>query len=131
MDGTSKRRVGRPKTIPQSGPLVLEAGRARVTLDLEVAEATAEELREYARWVELSSAVGTQDALFRTVDFALRDLFRRDRLWQARRRQSDKREPPTGPQALPPPPPGTTPPPPSSPPPRPALPHLSSPPTHR
>ena len=90
MDDASKRRVGRPKATPQSGPLVLEGGRARVTLELEIAEATADELKEYTRWVELSSAVGTKDALFRTVDFALRDVFRRDRLWQARKHEPDR-----------------------------------------
>jgi hypothetical protein len=61
-----------------------------VTLELEIAGATAEELKAYARWVELSSEVGTKDALFRTVDFALRDVFRRDRLWQEKKRERDR-----------------------------------------
>jgi hypothetical protein len=77
MDGASTRRVGRPKAIPQTGPLVLGGGRARAKVELEIAQATADELKEYARWVELSATVGVNDALFRTVDFALRDVFRR------------------------------------------------------
>jgi hypothetical protein len=93
MDNNSKRRVGRPKTSPQTGPLVLEGSRARVKMELEMAEATADELREYARWVELSSAVATKDALFTTIDFALRDVFRRDRLWQETRRKGVRAEP--------------------------------------
>jgi hypothetical protein len=86
MDNETKKR-GRPKTQPQSGPLVLEGDRAHVKIEIEMSEATADELREYARWVELSSSVATKDALAKTVDFALRDVFKRDRLWQERRRK--------------------------------------------
>ena len=103
MDESSKRRVGRPKATPQAGPLVLEGGRARVKVELEIGDRTVEELKEYVRWVERSSAVEGRDALFKTADFALRDLFRRDRLWQERRKRRDNgdhRELPTAPQAL-------------------------------
>src|ERR1700690_1793952 len=89
MDNSSKRRVGRPKASPQTGPLVLEGSRARLTMELPMAEETADELNEYVRWVELSSTVTTKDALFATVDFALRDVFRRDRLWQEQRRKAE------------------------------------------
>lgn len=95
MDKNSKRRVGRPKTTPQTGPLVMEAIRARMTMDLPMADATGDELKEYVRWVELTSAVTTNDALFATVDFALRDLFRRDRLWQEQRRRPGRPQPST------------------------------------
>jgi hypothetical protein len=93
MDNVSKRRAGRPKASQQTGPLVLERSRARVKIELEMADTTADELKEYARWVELSSAVATKDALFTTVDFALRDVFRRDRLWQEKRRKGAGPEP--------------------------------------
>jgi hypothetical protein len=86
MDNETKKR-GRPKAQPQSGPLVLEGNRAHVKIEIEMPEATADELKEYARWVELSSSVATKDALVKTVDFALRDVFKRDRLWQERRRK--------------------------------------------
>jgi hypothetical protein len=56
-------------------------------MEIELAETTADELREYTRWVELSSSVATTEALFRTVDFALRDVFKRDRLWREHRRK--------------------------------------------
>jgi hypothetical protein len=64
-------------------------------MELEMAETTADELKEYARWVELSSAVATKDALFTTVDFALRDVFRRDRfgLSEQRRPRLSRRSP--------------------------------------
>jgi hypothetical protein len=84
---SSKRRVGRPKAIPQTGPLVLEGSRARMKMEIELPEETVDELKEYARWVELSGSLPTDDALFATVDYALRDVFRRDRLWQERRRK--------------------------------------------
>jgi hypothetical protein len=87
MEDGSKRRVGRPKATPQTGPLVLEGRRARVKIEIEIADATADELKEYARWVELSSSMATKDALFATVDYALHEVFRHDRLWQERRRK--------------------------------------------
>jgi hypothetical protein len=109
MDNGTKRR-GRPKTQAQSGPLVLEGNRAQVNIEIELPEATADELKEYARWVELSSSVATKDALFKTVDFALRDVFKRDRLWQDWRRKGPVGEPhaPT-PQTPAPTPPRTSP----------------------
>ncbi|MEO8212376.1 MAG: hypothetical protein ABI560_04255 [Myxococcales bacterium] len=92
MENGSNRHVGRPKGRPQTGPLVLEGSRSRSKLEIEVAEATADELKEYSRWVELSSSLATGDAVFTTVDYALRELFRRDRLWQERQRKGERRE---------------------------------------
>jgi hypothetical protein len=87
MENSSKRSVGRPKATQQTGPLVLQGSRARTKIEVELPEATAEELNEYARWVELSGSLATKDALFATVDYALHEVFRRDRLWQERRRK--------------------------------------------
>jgi hypothetical protein len=108
MEDGSKRRVGRPKARTQTGPLVLEGGRARQKIEVELGEATADELKEYVRWVELSSSLATGDAVFTTVDYALRELFRRDRMWQATKREPvhQERTPTTAPTArspLPPP----------------------------
>jgi hypothetical protein len=86
MDNGSKKR-GRPKAQPQTGPLVLERSQARVKIELEILEETADELQEYVGWVELSSTVATKDALFATADYALRNVFKRDRLWQEHRRK--------------------------------------------
>jgi hypothetical protein len=101
MDNETKKR-GRPKAQPQSGPLVLEGNRAHVKLEIELPEATAEELKEYARWVELSSSVSTKDALFQTVGFALRDVFKRDRLWQEQRRKNEEPASPSATKTSPP-----------------------------
>jgi len=89
-NGSRKRAVGRPKARPQTGPLVLEASRARAKLEVELGEETAGELTDYARWVELSSSLATGDALFTTVDYALRELFRRDRLWHEHRKNGNR-----------------------------------------
>lgn len=99
MESSSKRRVGRPKAIPQTGPLVVEGSRARAKIEVELPEATAEELNEYARWVELSGSMATKDALFATVDYALRDVFRRDRLWQERLKKEVRAEASATPQS--------------------------------
>jgi hypothetical protein len=89
-NGSNKKRAGRPKARPQTGPLVLEGSRAREKLEIELGDATADELKEYTRWVELSSSLATGDAVFTTVDYALRELFRRDRLWQAAKRGPER-----------------------------------------
>ena len=83
---SSKRRVGRPKTPPRTGPLVLENDRSREAVEVQIHSETARELSEYAAWVELSSSLTKADASFRTVEYALREVFRRDRVWQGYRR---------------------------------------------
>jgi hypothetical protein len=83
---SSKRRVGRPKIAPRTGPLVLGEDRNRERVEIELSGAMARELAEYAAWVELSSCLTTADATGTTVEFALREVFRRDRVWQERRR---------------------------------------------
>jgi hypothetical protein len=79
---TKERKVGRPKAPPRTGPL--DYARTKVTL--EISEQTAGVLAEYTRWVEKSAGIAANEARFKTVDFALREIFRRDRVWQAERR---------------------------------------------
>jgi hypothetical protein len=83
---TNQRRVGRPKALPRSGPLVLGEDHARAKVTLEISERAAQELADYTRWVEKWSGIAANEARFKTVDFALREIFRRDRVWQAERR---------------------------------------------
>jgi hypothetical protein len=83
---TNQRKVGRPKAPPRTGPLVLGEDHARTKVTLEISERAAEELAEYARWVEKWSGIAANEARFKTVDFALREIFRRDRVWQAEKR---------------------------------------------
>jgi hypothetical protein len=94
---TNQRKVGRPKASPRTGPLVLGEDFARTKVTLEISERTAELLTDYTRWVEKSAGISANEARFKTVDFALREIFRRDRVWQAERRapsESPKIAPP-------------------------------------
>jgi hypothetical protein len=83
---TKERKVGRPKATPRTGPLVLGEDYARTKVTLEIGERTAEVLADYTRWVEKSAGISANEARFKTVDFALREIFRRDAVWQAERR---------------------------------------------
>jgi hypothetical protein len=85
---TNQRKVGRPKATPRTGPLVLGDDRARTKVTFEISERAAAELVEYTRWVEQCSGMPASEARFKTVDFALRETFQRDRVWQAKRRSS-------------------------------------------
>jgi hypothetical protein len=83
---TKERKVGRPKASPRTGPLVLGEDFARTKVTIEISERTADVLADYTRWVEKSAGISSNEARFKTVDFALREIFRRDRIWQAERR---------------------------------------------
>jgi hypothetical protein len=83
---TKERKVGRPKAPARTGPLVLGEDYTRAKVTLEISERVEEELDAYTRWVEKSSGISANEAKFKTVDFALREIFRRDRVWQAERR---------------------------------------------
>jgi hypothetical protein len=83
---TNQRKAGRPKASPRTGPLVLGEDYARTKVTLEIGERTAEVLADYTRWVEKSAGISANDARFKTVDFALREIFRRDAVWQAEKR---------------------------------------------
>jgi hypothetical protein len=87
---TKERKVGRPKAPPRTGPLVLGEDYARTKVTLEIGERTAEVLADYTRWVEKSAGISANEARFKTVDFALREIFRRDAVWQAERRVSSE-----------------------------------------
>jgi hypothetical protein len=65
---------------------VLGEDYARAKVTLEISERVEEELVAYTLWVEKSSGISANEAKFKTVDFALREIFRRDRVWQAQRR---------------------------------------------
>jgi hypothetical protein len=87
---TKERKVGRPKASPRTGPLVLGEDYARTKVTFEIGERTAEVLADYTRWVEKSAGISANEARFKAVDFALREIFRRDAVWQAERRVSSE-----------------------------------------
>jgi hypothetical protein len=90
---STKKRVGRPKSEARTGPLVLDEPKSRQKTEIELTTATASEFAEYAAWVEMSSSLNTADAKSKTVEFALRDLFRRDRLWREQKSAAAPRSP--------------------------------------
>jgi len=91
--GNSTRQVGRPKASPQTGPLVLSERRTRTKIEIEVGAEAAAELAEYVRWLEVSEGMSAADARATTVEFALRNVFKRDRLWQEWRRKDERHGP--------------------------------------
>jgi hypothetical protein len=98
---SSKKRVGRPKSEPRTRPLVLDEAKSRQRTEVELTTDIASEFAEYAAWVEMSSSLTTADAKSTTVEFALRDLFRRDRVWRERQSSSERRSPPPPASATP------------------------------
>lgn len=82
---STKKRVGRPRSEPRTGPLVLEGAQKRETILTEVSADTSQELTAYATWVRESAEakMTPAEALSKTIDFAVRDLLSRDKCWQA------------------------------------------------
>jgi hypothetical protein len=112
MDITEKKKPGRPKASQRTGPLVLETEQKLIEVRFSLPAGTAAMLTEYVAWVRQCGDMNADDATTKTVDFALRDVFRRDRLWR-RRKTVEQHQPsapaptkdarPTPPAPLPPP----------------------------
>ena len=85
---STKKKAGRPKSEPRTGPLVLEGVQKRETILTEVSADTAQELSAYAVWVKESAPakLTPAEAMSKTIDFALRDVFARDKCWQEHKR---------------------------------------------
>jgi hypothetical protein len=77
--------------------LVLGEPKSRQKTEIELTTDTASEFAEYAAWVEMSSSLSTADAKSTTVEFALRDLFRRDRVWRELQSAAARRSPASAP----------------------------------
>jgi hypothetical protein len=87
MENT-KKKAGRPKSEPRTGPLVLAGAQKRETILTEVSTDTAQELSAYTAWVRESAPdkMTPAEATSKTIDFSLRDLFSRDKCWQEEKR---------------------------------------------
>jgi hypothetical protein len=85
---STKKKAGRPKSEPRTGPLVLEDTQKRETILTEVSADTAQELTEYAGWVRESAPtkMTPAEAVSKTVNFAVRDLLARDKCWHEHKR---------------------------------------------
>jgi hypothetical protein len=85
----SRRKPGRPKSGQRTMPLVLDTDWSVTMIELELPTETVEALREYAAWVQQRATMTIEAATNATVNFALRHVFRRDRLWQEHRKNPD------------------------------------------
>jgi hypothetical protein len=105
----SRRKPGRPKASQRTAPLVLDADLVFVKIEALLPAATAETLTEYAAWVQHCAGMPLEEAITKTVDFALKEVFRRDRLWRDERRIPEQKGAAAKPASSPtlPPPAGT------------------------
>jgi len=85
METSEKKKPGRPKASQRTGPLVLETEQKVLEVRLSLPAGTAAMLTEYVAWVRQCGDMSADEATTKTVDFALRDVFRRDRLWRRRK----------------------------------------------
>ena len=88
---TPRRKPGRPRASQRTLPLVLDADRNLDQLEVAIPEATARTLTEYTDWVRQCRNMTAEEATTVMVDYALREVFRRDWLWRNRRRASKRR----------------------------------------
>ena len=96
METSEKKKPGRPKASQRTGPLVLETEQKLLEVRLSLPAGTAAMLTEYVAWVRQCGDMSSDEATTKTVDFALRDVFRRDRLWR-RRKTVEERQPSAAP----------------------------------
>lgn len=96
METSEKKKPGRPKSSQRTGPLVLETEQKLLEVRLPLPAGTAAMLTEYVAWVRECGDMNAEEATTKTVDFALRDVFRRDRLWR-RRKTVDQHHPSASP----------------------------------
>ncbi|MES1207092.1 MAG: hypothetical protein ABUS79_14235 [Pseudomonadota bacterium] len=92
MENT-RRKPGRPKASTRTTPLVLDADFNLTKIDVALPASTVKTLTEYATWVQRCGDMTAEAATTATVDFALREVFRRDHLWRDERRIPERRPP--------------------------------------
>jgi hypothetical protein len=80
-------------------PLVLDVDRNLEKLEVAIPESTAKTLAEYTAWVRQCRDMSSEEATTSTIDYALREVFRRDRLWRDRRRKGEETTDATRPPA--------------------------------
>ncbi|MFL5307080.1 MAG: hypothetical protein ACJ8F1_17825 [Polyangia bacterium] len=86
--------------------MVLSERGSRTKVEIEIGTDAAEELAEYVRWIELSEGMPTAEARTATLEFALRRVFKADRLWQEHRTRAPRHDhvvAGAGPESAPPP----------------------------
>ena len=84
----SPRRRGRPPAPPQTLPLFLHQVRTRVKRQVVISSYTARELRSYVSWAARVTLMSAEEVMARTVDHALAEHFKRDKLWRLERQEA-------------------------------------------
>jgi hypothetical protein len=78
----SERRRGRPPAPPQTLPLFLHETHSRVRYEVIVSGFMIRELRGYVEWAGRLTMMAPHEVKARTVDRALAEYFKRDKLWR-------------------------------------------------
>jgi len=78
----SERRRGRPPAPPQTLPLFLHEAHSRVRYEVIISGFMIRELRGYVEWAGRLTMMAPNEVMVRTVDRALAEYFKRDKLWR-------------------------------------------------
>ena len=78
----SERRRGRPPAPPQTLPLFLHEAHSRVRFEVIISGFMIRELRGYVEWAGRLTMMAPNEVMVRTVDRALAEYFKRDKLWR-------------------------------------------------
>ena len=103
----NEQTKGRPKKFQQSRPLIFQRVRSKVTTPIPMSAGTAETLKRYVAWAAGQEGADEDEALILTVDQALGEFFKRDKLFMES--LEDKTNPGISTTATPPRTPGVSP----------------------
>lgn len=98
MEAT-KRPRGRPPSPPQTLPLFLHEVQSRMRYEIVISLFMVRELRGYVEWAGRLTMMAPNEVMVRTIDHALAEHFKRDKLWRKDRdavlvqRDSSERRP--------------------------------------
>jgi hypothetical protein len=82
---TTTRRRGRPPGPTQTLPLFLHQVRSRVRQEVIISGFIVRELRAYVAWAGRLTMMARDEVMVRTVDHAIAEEFKRDKLWRKER----------------------------------------------
>ncbi len=84
----SGKKMGRPRTTgTQTMPLIVSNARSRVTEKVVMSAIAARDLRAYVEWASSKIGIPEDEAMILTLDRALGEFLKKDRLWIEYREQ--------------------------------------------
>jgi hypothetical protein len=78
---TGSTKGGRPKVREQTMPIIVASARSRVTENVVMSATAARDLRRYVEWASSKIGIPEDEAMILTLDRALGDLLKKDKLW--------------------------------------------------